>query len=131
MQSILKQTGAEEISSTGEASADNTAGRSSGGSKHRYGVLLALLPLTTRALAQDTLSSPSLTDMSIEELMALRIESVYGAPSWNGIPLDLDLIDREMRMTCQRGALCHAAPTPRDIAYTALLHGNEDIGVTG
>jgi len=44
-------------------------------------ILLTLLPLlaTTQALAQATRSGPSLTDMSIEELMSLRIESVYGA----------------------------------------------------
>jgi iron complex outermembrane receptor protein len=44
-------------------------------------VLRTLLPLlaATLALGQETSSSPSLTDMSIEELMSLRIESVYGA----------------------------------------------------
>jgi outer membrane receptor for ferrienterochelin and colicins len=44
-------------------------------------IVLALLYLlvTTQALAQETPSSPSLTDLSIEELMSLRIESVYGA----------------------------------------------------
>src|SRR5580700_4398532 len=43
-------------------------------------VLALLYPLvTTQALAQETPSSPSLTDLSIEELMSLRIESVYGA----------------------------------------------------
>jgi len=42
--------------------------------------MLLLLPLwATQALAQETPSSESLTDMSIEELMSLRIESVYGA----------------------------------------------------
>ena len=43
--------------------------------------MLALLPFlaTTQALGQETPPSPSLTDMSIEELMSLRIESVYGA----------------------------------------------------
>ena len=45
------------------------------------GLMLALLPLlaTTQALAQEKPSIESLTDMSIEELMSLRIESVYGA----------------------------------------------------
>jgi len=40
-----------------------------------------LLPLstTTPALAQETPATKSLTDMSIEELMSLRIEYVYGA----------------------------------------------------
>ena len=44
-------------------------------------VLLALMALSgpTPALGQETHTSPSLTDMSIEELMSLRIESVYGA----------------------------------------------------
>jgi outer membrane receptor for ferrienterochelin and colicins len=44
-------------------------------------IILTLLPLlaTTQALAQETPPSASLTDMSIEELMSLRIESVYGA----------------------------------------------------
>ena len=40
--------------------------------------LLALLAPAC-ALAQETKASESLTDMSIEELMSLRIESVYGA----------------------------------------------------
>jgi len=45
------------------------------------GFVLRTLPLlaATLALGQETRSSPSLTDMSIEELMSLRIESVYGA----------------------------------------------------
>jgi outer membrane receptor for ferrienterochelin and colicins len=44
-------------------------------------IVLTLLHLLapTQALAQDTSSSKSLTDMSIEELMSLQIESVYGA----------------------------------------------------
>jgi iron complex outermembrane receptor protein len=44
-------------------------------------IMLTLLHLLapTQALAQGTPSSQSLTDMSIEELMSLRIDSVYGA----------------------------------------------------
>ena len=48
-------------------------------------IMLALLPFlaTTQALAQETPSTESstenLTDMTIEELMSLKIESVYGA----------------------------------------------------
>jgi len=44
-------------------------------------MIVAILPLlaTTEALAQESPSGPDLTDMSIEELMSLRIESVYGA----------------------------------------------------
>jgi len=32
-----------------------------------------------RALAQDTRTTPNLTDMTLEELMSIRIDSVYGA----------------------------------------------------
>ena len=44
-------------------------------------ILIALLPLlaTTRVLAQETPSTENLTDMTIEQLMSLKIESVYGA----------------------------------------------------
>ena len=43
-------------------------------------IVLLLLPLwATQALAQETPSNESLTDLSIEELMSLRIQSVYGA----------------------------------------------------
>jgi iron complex outermembrane receptor protein len=44
-------------------------------------VLLCLLPLlaTTRALAQKKDETPNLLDMSLEDLMALDIDSVYGA----------------------------------------------------
>ena len=43
--------------------------------------MLALVPVMAamRAVGQETPSSPSLTDMTLEELMSLRIESVYGA----------------------------------------------------
>ena len=43
--------------------------------------MLSVLPFlnATRAPAQDTRTTPNLTDMSLEELMSLRIDSVYGA----------------------------------------------------
>ena len=44
-------------------------------------VILSLLPFLNamRALAQDTRTTPNLTDMTLEELMSIRIDSVYGA----------------------------------------------------
>ena len=44
-------------------------------------VLLCLLPLlvSTRASAQKKDENPSLLDMSLEDLMAVEIDSVYGA----------------------------------------------------
>jgi outer membrane receptor for ferrienterochelin and colicin len=40
-------------------------------------VLLSLLPIL--ALGQNTPAAPSLTDMSLEELMQINVDSVYGA----------------------------------------------------
>ena len=43
--------------------------------------ILSLLPLlnATPALAQDTPATPNLADMSLEDLMSIKIDSVYGA----------------------------------------------------
>jgi outer membrane receptor for ferrienterochelin and colicins len=43
--------------------------------------ILSLLPFlnSTRALAQNTRTTPDLTDMSVEQLMSIDIDSVYGA----------------------------------------------------
>src|SRR3984885_8563706 len=42
-----------------------------------FSVLLSLLPIL--ALGQNTRATPSLTDMSLEELMQINVDSVYGA----------------------------------------------------
>src|ERR1700722_12865283 len=44
-------------------------------------VMLSFLPLlsSTRALAQDKPANPSLLDDSLEDLMAIKIDTVYGA----------------------------------------------------
>src|SRR3984893_10293072 len=48
-------------------------------------VILALLALlnTTPALAQDKATIPNLLDMSLEDLMSIEIDSVYGASGFN------------------------------------------------
>jgi hypothetical protein len=44
-------------------------------------IVLSILPVLkpTPALAQDSRPGKNLTDMSLEELMTIRIDSVYGA----------------------------------------------------
>jgi outer membrane receptor for ferrienterochelin and colicins len=44
-------------------------------------VMVSLLPLSrsTRALAQDTSATPNLLDKSLEDLMSIEVDSVYGA----------------------------------------------------
>src|SRR5580700_3125587 len=50
----------------------------------RFLVMLSLLPLfsPTRALAQTAPTDPHLADMTIEELMLIHIDSVYGASGY-------------------------------------------------